>query len=263
MNPVYLKLIFALLIMLSTYIAGWYPFKKSAHLKDDSSLGETIATGVFLGAGLIHMLPESSEGFSELHYHYPFAYLITGLVFLLFLWFEHLCKELYHRDCKTNRHDHTQHLNSHEKHPAFAIFAWLMLSIHSLVLGAALGLSTDFAVLIMLFLAIIAHKWAESFSLAVQLKKSSMSMLKSKLFFLVFMLMTPIGIFIGSYLEQDIKTNSPIDPILMAISAGTFLYLGTLHGLDRCVMVQQCCNLKNFSFVIIGFLLMSLVAGFI
>jgi hypothetical protein len=36
--------------------------------------------------------------------------------------------------------------------------------------------------------------------------------------------------------------------------------LGTLHGLERCVMVERCCNLRDFSFVIIGFLLMASVA---
>ena len=45
-----------------------------------------------------------------------------------------------------------------------------------------------------------------------------------------------------------------------AASAGTFLYLGTLHGLSRAVMVQQCCNLKQYTFVIIGFSLMAIVA---
>lgn len=261
MNPEILKFIFALSILATTFIAGWYPFRASMKLKGDSSLGETLATGVFLGAGLIHMLPESSEGFADLDYHYPFAFLITGLVFLLFLWFEHLCKEIYHKDCKT--HNKTLECVTHDGHPAFAIFAWLMLSIHSLVLGAALGLSKEYPLVIMLFLAIIAHKWAESFSLAVQLKKSDMSILKGKIFFFTFMFMTPLGIFLGWYLDHDIKTNSLIDPVLMAISAGTFLYLGTLHGLERCVLVKQCCNLKNFSFVIIGFLLMAVVASFV
>ncbi len=245
-----LKLFFALSILAVILIAGWYPFKKrlrGAHV--DFPVGETLATGVFLGAALLHMLPEANAMFVHMDYHYPFAFIITGIVFLLFLWFEHLGKELYHH------HDRT--------HPAFALVAWLMLSVHSLVLGTALGFSHEYPLVIMLFLAIITHKWAESFAIAVQLNKSSLSTSKSIGFFLMFALMTPLGIFLGYYFGHGIETASLFDPILIATSAGTFLYLGTLHGLERCVMVERCCNLRDFSFVIIGFLLMASVAAYV
>ena len=138
-----------------------------------------------------------------------------------------------------------------------------MLSVHSIMLGAALGLAHHNSMIIMLFLAIITHKWAESFAIAVQLNKSSMSRKTSMLFFFIFSLMTPIGIYFGWYFGHGIETNSVFDPILIAASAGTFLYLGTLHGLERCVMVERCCNLRDFSFVIIGFLLMASVAAYV
>lgn len=246
-----LKIIFGLIIFVVILLAGWYPFKK--RMKDDQHIdfpvGETLATGVFLGAALLHMLPEASNLFGKLGYNYPFAFIITGAVFLVFLWFEHLGKELYHH------HEAT--------HPAFAILAWAMLSVHSIMLGAALGLAHYNSMIIMLFLAIITHKWAESFAIAVQLNKSSMSTNKSMIFFFIFSLMTPIGIYFGWYFGHGIETNSVFDPILIAASAGTFLYLGTLHGLERCVMVERCCNLRDFSYVIIGFLLMASVAAYV
>lgn len=246
-----LKLFFALSICATILMAGWYPFKK--RLRDgehvDFPLGETLATGVFLGAALLHMLPESNNLFGHLGYHYPIAYLITGVVFLLFLWFEHLGKELYHH----------QEIN----HPAFAIVAWIMLSIHSLVVGAALGFSNGYPVMIMLYLAIITHKWAESFAIAIQLNKSSLQPAKSVVLFILFMLMTPLGIYLGWYFGHGIEEKSIYAPILIASSAGTFLYLGTLHGLERCVMVKRCCNLRDFSFVIVGFLLMASVAAYV
>ncbi|WP_423202720.1 ZIP family metal transporter [Legionella nagasakiensis] len=246
-----LKLFFALSIFVVIVLAGWYPFKKRIRQDEhfDFPLGETLATGVFLGAALLHMLPESNAIFAKMGYEYPFAYIITGIVFLIFLWFEHLGKELYHH------HD--------ANHPAFALLAWLMLSFHSFVLAAALGFSHDYAVVIMLFLAIITHKWAESFAMAVQLNKSSLSPKTSLIFFLLFALMTPLGIFVGWYFDHGVETNSLFDPILIATSAGTFLYLGTLHGLERCVMVERCCNLRHFSFVIIGFLIMASVAAYV
>lgn len=251
MSVIVLQIIFALAIFIVILIAGWYPFKKRCqhdhHM--EFPIGETLATGVFLGAGLLHMLPESSSLFRTMGYDYPFAYIITGAIFLLFLWFEHLGKELY------QHHD--------ANHPAFAIVAWAMLSFHSLMLGAALGFNQSNSVIIMLFLAIITHKWAESFAIAMQLAKSSLSRTQGIAFFISFSLMTPIGIFLGWYFGHGVETNSLFYPILIAASAGTFLYLGTLHGLERCVMVERCCNLRDFSFVIIGFLLMATVAIYV
>ena len=142
----------------------------------------------------------------------------------------------------------------------FALLAWLMLSIHSFVLAAALGFSESYSIAIMLFLAIITHKWAESFAISIQLNKSSLSHKNNIILFAIFALMTPLGVYTGWYLGHEVSTNSLVDPVLIAISAGTFLYLGTLHGLERCVMVKRCCNLRYFSFVIIGFLLMASVA---
>jgi zinc transporter ZupT len=244
----HLKILFGFSIFVVILLAGWYPFKKrikqEQHL--DFPIGETLATGVFLGAALLHMLPESNTLFQNMGYQYPFAFIITGAVFLIFLWFEHLGKELYH------------HHNA--EHPAFALLAWAMLSIHSIMLGAALGLAHYNSIIIMLFLAIITHKWAESFAIAVQLNKSTLKPSQSLTFFLLFSLMTPLGIYLGWYFGHGVETHSIFDPILIAASAGTFLYLGTLHGLERCVMVERCCNLGDFSFVIIGFLLMASVA---
>jgi zinc transporter ZupT len=260
-----LKIFFGLSIFIVILLAGWYPFKKrieeDQHI--DFPVGETLATGVFLGAGLLHMLPESNSLFKSMGYNYPFAFIISGAVFLVFLWFEHLGKELYHHHQRHYECHHHAEPHHHAEHPAFALLAWGMLSVHSLILGAALGLAHYNSIIIMLFLAIITHKWAESFAIAVQLNKSTMSMNQRLMFFILFSLMTPLGIYFGWYFGHGVETNSIFDPILMAASAGTFLYLGTLHGLERCVMVERCCNLRDFSFVIIGFSLMAAVAIYV
>ena len=246
-----LKCIFGFSIFLVILFAGWLPFKKRIKTDEviDFPIGETLATGVFLGAALLHMLPEANHSFQALDFTYPWAFIVTGAVFLIFLWFEHLGKVLYH---------HKSH-----QHPAFALLAWAMFSVHSLMLGAALGLAQSNSLMVMLFLAIITHKWAESFAISVQLNKSTLSTKTSLLFFLIFSLMTPLGIYFGWYFGHGVETHSIFDPILLAASAGTFLYLGTLHGLERCVLVERCCNLHDFSFVIIGFLLMALVAFYV
>lgn len=246
-----LKLFFAASITMTVIMAGWYPFKKRLRkeVHFDFPFGESLATGIFLGAGLLHMLPESHELFIKIGMKYPFAFWITGLTFLLFLWLEHLGRELYH--------------HKDQSHPGFAILACAMLSFHSLVLGTALGFNHEYSLVIVLFIAIIGHKWAESFAIAVQLNKSSLSTKLSILFFLIFASMTPLGIWIGWYFGHTVEVHPFFDPALIALSAGTFLYLGTLHGLERCVLVERCCNLREFSFVIVGFLMMAFVASYV
>lgn len=240
----YLEFLFAAALFLIILISGWLPFHhKKQHAHHHGTFGETIATGIFLGAALMHILPESDHLFIEQHINYPYSYLLAGMTFLFFLWLEHLGKELYH--------------NKFSQH-AFIGVAWIMLSAHSFFEGSALGLTNDLSLMVMLFFAIISHKWAEGFAMAVQLNKSPQSEKSHYFLFILYALMTPLGILIG-YHYQTPELNL-YSPVCMAISAGTFLYFGTLHGLERCVMVERCCDLKHFSFVIIGFLFMAIVA---
>lgn len=262
-----LKSLFAISIFITILIAGWYPLKRKKKILDHQqhehgvSVGETVATGIFLGAGLMHMLPEANLLFQKQNFNYPFAQFITGATFLLFLWLEHLGQALYHN----KHHDKItpEKSNKTQTQNAFAILAWVMLSFHSLILGTALGLNENNSMIMMLFLAIITHKWAESFAITVQISKTSLPFYIQIILFLSFAAMTPIGIYFGWYFEHETSRYILVDPILMAASAGTFLYLGTLHGLEKCVLVKRCCNLVDFSFVIVGFVLMAAVAVYL
>jgi zinc transporter ZupT len=146
------------------------------------------------------------------------------------------------------------------KQPFFAILAAFILSIHSLLAGAALGISGSFSIGIMILLAILAHKWAASFALAVHLNQAKLSGAARATSFLIFAICAPVGVILGDLVTTQAAIHPLLEPVIISLSAGTFLYLGTLHGLARSVMVSKCCNLKDFSYVIIGFLLMALVA---
>ena len=245
MSPFNFKLLAALLILIITIIAGIIPFHKKhvAKVKTDFPIGEAFACGVFLGAGLLHMLGDAANDFIELGYHYPFAFLLAGTVFLALLLLEHVSQEFY------------QHRGAQSK--SFAIIAVLMLTIHSFLEGSALGLSNNVAFMVIL-IAIVAHKWAASFAIAIQLNKSSLNLVGALLWFALFAVMTPLGVLFGTLITPS--TNSLLVPIFTSLAAGTFIYLGTLHGLTRAIMVQRCCNLQHFTFVILGFALMAVVA---
>lgn len=243
----FLKIISIVLVLITALFAGAYPFvKKWRKGLIDFPLGQALASGVFLGAGLIHMLGDSASQFEQLHVDYPVAFLLAGVTFLIFLFLEHWGREIY------------EHEGTHSK--SFAMIAMVMLSIHSLLAGAALGLGENSSIVLILLLAILAHKWAASFALAVQINKSSLNHKLGLMLFLIFAVMTPLGILLGTIISSTLDKNIYLEPVFNALAAGTFLYLGTLHGLSRSFMIEKCCNLKNFTFVVIGFSVMAVVA---
>jgi solute carrier family 39 (zinc transporter), member 1/2/3 len=243
------QIVSLVVILVVTLVAGAYPFLRRAKLglQGDFQTGEAIAAGVFLGAGLIHMLADSAREFASHQVDYPVPFLLCGGIFLLLLFLEHIGREVY---CHS----------SGERSPLFAVLAMVMLSVHAFLAGAALGLSQHLGLVIIIFFAVLAHKWAASFSLAIHLLKSKLPTRTSVCLFLVFALMVPLGILFGEFLSQDLSGYPLITPVFMALAAGTFLYLGTLHGLSRAVMVKQCCDLRHFFYVVAGFSVMAIVA---
>jgi len=248
------KMLSALLILFITLLAGAYPFYHRAKSKILTlPLATAFAQGVFLGAGLIHLLADSSNQFEQLGVQYPWAFLLAGLTFLLLKSFESFTLNL---------------------HPGklLALLGTLMLSIHSLLEGAALGLSNNLLMLGIIFIAITAHKWAAGFALSMQINQSAYFLKSRLILFLIFSLMTPLGIFLGVFINSEISHylnfNLLLEPIFNALAAGTFIYLGTSHGVHG-ELENLNQNLKNSAkkislayllFLFSGFALMGLIA---
>ena len=241
-------LLMAIVIFAMTIISGAIPFVLKLKKPDnyDFPIGEALANGVFLGAGLVHMLSDAADGFSKLGFDYPWAFVISGTTFLLFLLFEHI-------GFFVKEHNRNQSL-------FIAIVSTLMLSIHSFFAGAALGITNSMSLTIILFIAIIAHKWAASFSLSVYINKTRLKLSNRIGLFIVFSLMVPLGIYFGDLLHQYYLTKKFLQPVFSSIAAGTFIYLGTLHGFKKIITQKECCNLYQYAYVLIGFLLMAIVA---
>ena len=243
-----IKLFSILLVALVAAAGGYIPFryKRLSGKTYDSIVGQAFASGIFLGAGLIHMLSDASQDFSALPINYPLPFLLAGSMFLFLLFLEHITRQMLEHGQAT--------------HAAFSILSCFILSIHSLLAGAALGLTGSISVTAMLLIAILAHKWAASYALATQLNQSSLKWHQGLLLFTLFVLMTPLGILSGELVTHTLYQRLWLAPTFNALAAGTFLYMGTLHGLSRSILVKHCCNTRQFGYVVLGFGLMAVVA---
>lgn len=243
-----IDILMALAVFILTIISGIIPFKIKLKTpeKYDFPIGEALANGVFLGAGLIHMLSSSAREFSSIGYNFPWAFFICGATFLFFLLSEHV--GFFVRDGAQN-----QTL-------LVAIVSTVMLSIHSFFTGAALGITSTTSLSVLLFIAILAHKWAASFSLSVYINKTSLRLSRRITLFIIFSAMVPLGIYFGNLLHSHYVHNQLLKPMLTAMASGTFIYLGTLHGFKKILTQKGCCNLDQYFYVIFGFGLMALVA---
>lgn len=207
--------------------------------------GEALAAGVFLGAGLIHMLSDAASDFASAGVDYPWPFLLIGAVVLALLLVEQVGAAA--KGAKGGR-------------AVLPLLAAGMLAIHSYLAGAALGTSGTGAVAIVIFVAIVAHKWAASFALAVSLTRSPLSRTARLAAFLMFVLFFPLGVVSGAIAAQWDTEYPLVAPTFKALAAGTFLYLGTLHGLADGTLVARCRDLRAFMAVLFGFALMAVVA---
>ena len=237
MNLITLKSIAAIIILIVPVVAGAIPLVLNKQDKAYAfAKGEALSCGIFLGVGLLHMLPEALAANHVITNEQ--VLFIVGATFLTMLLLEHISRYFA---------DHNQ--------KSLPIIATTILSLHSVAAGIALGMTKAPETLMAVLVAILSHKWAAGFALAVLLVRSMQK--KSWLPYSVFVLMTPLGIFLGQYILP--WHNQLIGVYAHAIAAGTFLYIGTLHGLKQAVLVDRCCDLKAFIWVLVGFASMAAI----
>ncbi len=246
------KFIAAFLIFLVSLTTVIYPLKKlkNQHRVDHAEsfeLGEAFASGIFLGAAFFHLLPEAVRTFHELYntITYPVPELMCVIGFLLLLFLERLSL--------TDRF--------HSKNTIPYVLA-IILVIHSLTEGAALGIGDTSSETIMLFIAIIAHKSSDSFALCMVLMRYRFTLKYIVIIISLFALMTPIGIGIGTIIESLAMTthNQLIQALFNAFAAGTFIYISTLHHLRFHQRIEETQSLVEFSFLTLGLSMMAVIA---
>jgi zinc transporter 1/2/3 len=238
----------AILIFLISMISVIYPLKRKNALQHADSiglgLGDALASGIFLGAAFFHMLPDSLKLFHSVYpllsYPVPEAICVGG--FLLMLLLERLSPA-----------------HSNQSIPYILV---IILTIHALTEGAALGIGSNFTDILMLLIAISAHKGSESFALCMALIKYDLSFRKLFVIILLFSLMTPLGIALGTSVNQLTfdNTGKLAEAILSAFAAGTFLYMSTLHHVHAHKHENDKQGMLEFACLVFGLTTMGVIA---
>ena len=182
--------------------AGLWPALTGTHARHDRffALGTSLAGGVFLGAGLIHLLPDAIASFEALlgpNLEYPLASLICAGGFLLVLLIEKVIMRGEEARLAEAARDSTSSLTPY-------VLA-LVLSVHSLIAGIALGAESALGTTVALFIAIMAHKGFAAFSLGVNLHRAHVARGQSIGVVALFAAMTPLGIAAGAILGDALS----------------------------------------------------------
>jgi zinc transporter 1/2/3 len=200
------------------------------------SLGSALAGGVFLGAGLIHLLPDSIAAFEEAlpHHDYPLAALLaaSGCVFILFL----------ERVLLASMDAEGALAGADQKGSVSVLALTAALSIHSLLAGAALGSDDTVAGSLVIFLAIIAHKGSAAFALSVSLVRNGLNRKTVMKIISLFSLMTPFGILLGLAFETYLTGSGErlFEGVFDGLAAGTFVYIASID-----IIVEEFASPKN------------------
>ncbi len=250
-----LKLIFAGVVFLTGLAGGLAAIRlgRSSSGQRWFSLGSALAGGVFLGAGLIHLLPDAAQGFGQYYkgLDYPLAFIICALGFLSVLLLE---KVIF-----AERDDEPGGQAAAAGPMAFLLT--VVLSFHSLLAGLALGVESTLTGSLAIFFAIVAHKGSAGFALGVDLERAGVAANKRWSALGIFSLSTPIGILTGAGLVA--LTSGPsgrlVEAVFDSLAAGTFLYIAVLDIIQE-EFFQPTDRWPKFLLLVIGLVGMALLA---
>lgn len=220
------------------------------------TMGNAFAGGVFLGAGIIHMLPDAREGFEVLlgEAAYPWFALLCAIGFLLILFLEKVCFLHDHKDGPLAK-------ASPEKKLLYPYVLLLILSIHSIITGVALGTESRILQAAVIMIAVLAHKGTAAFALGVSMLRTSMSLSRFTRLIIFFSCTTPLGILLGIWVMSVVtgRTAQAFEALFDALAAGTFLYVAVVDIIDV-EFSHHHSQLLKFTLVALGVGVMAVVA---
>lgn len=101
------------------------------------------------------------------------------------------------------------------------------VAIHVVFESLSLGLASSWSAVFNTFLAIAAHKWATAASLGVKFEKERLRWLQSAVLIVIWSAVSPAAAGIGAAIDSGVSDE--VTGVLLALSAGTFLYIGAFE----------------------------------
>ena len=253
MQAIELKLVSSLVNFATGLIGGLLPLRldESDRSRRLLAIGNGFAGGIFLGAGLIHMLADAQEKLSSFDVDYPLALLIAGGGFLAVLFLEMVALQ--------GREDVGEMAGGKGSFYPFLLI--VILSVHSLIAGTALGLEGSVAASFALLIAILAHKGSAAFALGVSLKTARFPTRRLIRMVALFSCMTPLGVFLGLMFSRILTGETAIllETVFDALAAGTFIYVAVIDIIGEAFEEKIDLGTK-FTMLAAGFLGMALLA---
>lgn len=205
----------------------------------------SLAAGVLLGTGFLHLLPEAQElvGSSV------FLWLLGGFAFFYVL------ESLVGVHCCQHRHGH-----KHEHHHVLGSVAGLGILFHSILDGVAIavGFEVSTSLGIITALAVLIHELPEGIFTISILLHSGMSKMRATIWTILVALATPLGALLTLLLFPDLSAAAL--GALLAISAGSFIYISAS---DLIPESHHNRSLVTGAFVIVGMILMFIINSFV
>ena len=220
-----IKVVAFLSILAVGIVGGVIPLLAARHQGSRRflSLGNSLAGGIFLGVGFIHLLPEAGEAFEEV-FEYPLAPLLAAVGVGVLLLIDRVLFEGYTpagRDKRTYR-------------TIYPLVLLVVLSIHSVIAGAALGLEAEVGTSVLVMLGILFHKGSAAFALMVCVHAAGADRKHLRTVLAIFVLMTPLGIVLGTAASNLLEGQAAtlIEGSFNALAAGTFIYIAILDVIN-------------------------------
>uniref|UniRef100_A0A0K0G3E1 Zinc transporter ZIP2 (inferred by orthology to a human protein) n=1 Tax=Strongyloides venezuelensis TaxID=75913 RepID=A0A0K0G3E1_STRVS len=138
----------------------------------------------------------------------------------------------------------------------------LIISVHSVLEGFALGVQNKKISMYTLFASLVLHKGVEAFSVGLQVAKTNLKRKRFVVFsIMIYSLTTPLGALLGVILRSanfNIVLKDGLIFVFESLAAGTFLYV-TFFEILAHEKANKFNTLKQLLAIFIGFLMISLV----
>ncbi len=228
------------------------------------SLGSALAGGIFLGAGLIHMLPDAASGFASLapKMSYPLAFALCAFGFVAILFLEKVLAAHHLPDAPDQpAHEEEALARAASQGGLSAYLLAVVLSFHSLLAGLALGAEDSLAGSLAIFIAIMAHKGSAGFALGVSLHRGGLKQATILRAVALFAVSTPLGIILGAALDALLADSAAVltEAVFDCLAAGTFLYIAVVDIIQE-EFFDPAGRWAKFGSLVAGLLTMALLA---